>query len=339
MASTGCQRPLADRVDSFLGRPPRWVEELSKLQDDSKMSRSVAKILQHRRKDVMKELASFRRAAHGASYSSDASMRNPLVSLFQEKVEAYKKRKSVEVMSALGGERSSTAAGGRGVEGPSCVSDGPKEEEAKENPEDVDEDWSSCPEPAPLPENIFPQALSSAQADATAARDNESPGASKPRSPLQVRQQSAVGGLGGGHSVSDDLRRQVEDLTIQVRSQKDQLHCFQNTNAVLKKRLAESEGVVKDFATKYSHLLKEMIVAKDLMTHVNSFLERRLGVEDTVKRLNQTESQEVSHSHPMQTIEDLQRYPSEEIATGFSLAVERVAATLKDFKVSRGRGF
>ena len=97
MASAGCQRPLADRVDSFLGRPPRWVEELSKLQDDSKMSRSVAKILQHRRKDVMEELASFRRAAHGAYYSSDASMRNPLVSLFQEKVEAYKKMKSFSV--------------------------------------------------------------------------------------------------------------------------------------------------------------------------------------------------------------------------------------------------
>ena len=240
----------------------------------------------------------------------------------------------------------------------------PKEEKEKENAEDVDGDWSSCPEPAPLPENIFPQALSSAQADATADTDNESPGVSKPRSPLQVRQQREAGGSGGGHSVTEDLRQQVEDLTIQVRSQKDQLHCFQNTNSVLKKRydlksfplsilfhltetlslslslslslfalcrLGESEGVLKEFATKYSFLLKEMIVAKELMTHVDSFLERRLGVEDTVKRLNQTENQQVLHSHPMQTIEDLQRFPSEEIAKGFSLAVERVAATLKDF--------
>ena len=92
---------------------------------------------------------------------------------------------------------------------------------------------------------------------------------------------------------------------------------------------------MQDFAAKYRNILSEMILAKELMSQVNLFLQGKMSgggdraaVEDTVKMLDMASRNQEN----LRTLEDLYLYPGQEVARGFTIEVEKVTKTLKVFK-------
>ena len=94
--------------------------------------------------------------------------------------------------------------------------------------------------------------------------------------------------------------------------------------------MVRSDRIIDLFESKYSNLLKEMIIAKDLMRQCNLFLERRGkgeedGIEETVTLL-----ESVPQLHETKTLEELsQSY--QEVAQTFTKEVSKVSKTLKRY--------
>lgn len=94
--------------------------------------------------------------------------------------------------------------------------------------------------------------------------------------------------------------------------------------------MVRSDRIIDLFESKYSNLLKEMVIAKDLMRQCNLFLERRGkgeedGMEETVTLL-----ESVPQLHEAKTLEELsQSY--QEVAQTFTKEVSKVSETLKRY--------
>ena len=324
-----------DAVDALEGPPPPWFEHLKTLKDHPKLCNSISKILQHRRDEGASAThrSDFTAALKGTSpfvTPGVASGEDPLVCLFQERLEVYKRKKFEEVAQKL--EQESRSRATLGDEAPAGT---PDTHVAREHKVDghVCEESDSCPEPAPLPQKLFPKGL-----NATASTSSKDEEGFNPRSPLKVKEQGSTGlsviedhlrNESAGAQV-DLMERQVEDLNIALRSTSDQLHCCQIANSELKKRLKESESIVQGLGSKYSSLLKEVILAKELLCHVRRKLDGESGsISDTLRLLNKTSEKA---SHRIQAIDDLRNYPQEEVVAGFAEEVEKIATTLKKLR-------
>ena len=87
---------------------------------------------------------------------------------------------------------------------------------------------------------------------------------------------------------------------------------------------------MQGLGSKYSSLLKEVILAKELLCHVRRKLDGESGsISETLRLLNKTSEKA---SHRIQAMDDLRNYPQEEVVAGFAEEVEKIATTLKKLR-------
>jgi hypothetical protein len=204
---------------------------------------------------------------------------------------------------------------------------------------------------------MFSQDLSFGEGEGE--RDLPVPSTSKPRPPLTVQEiESIKEALEEEEEEEEDTASAiVEDLKRKLHEKDEELAFLRGDNNALRQGLKSSQEYIHGFGRKYGHLLRQTMVAKDLMSEVSSYLCKasqgeKQDIDEVTRQMMQKQKydenedenrsnfllaeqrlfeegmddQESSSGH----LAELYKYPGEELSQAFVNEVAKVATHMKD---------